>query len=332
MNEKRLYYLDYYKVYALIMLTFFHFLDFWYTKNTNSFISSPGFVLKIIQAGTLISLFSCVTIPLIAGMSFSFQHKDFKTVFRRSMYLIGIGYLLNVCLYGLSNLYEWDILQAIGLFTMLTFLILKQRKYFLLFGIVLLLLSKTISSQFYLNNFDLGKFLNLIIVGDPNGESYYSVVHFYGLYLIGYYLGSDLKNISKNLIYIIAFSSIFVPMSHEIFNPTFDNLWSSNFFMPIISDMFLFLFLSTGFLLILIKLDKKINKNSISEYLVKVSKNMTMIYILHTILFVYISEVLSNIKDFHVKLILFVFFGIVQLLFVLGFPYIKQMIRRSDNE
>lgn len=195
--EKRLWEIDFLRGTAVVLMIFHHFAyDLSYFRGINLFEGDLfWFVFPRIIAGTFI---------LLAGVSLSLSHmknpcRKFTNYFWRGagIFFLGAVITLVTCILVPQIYIIFGILHFIGVSTMLAYPFLKQGKKNLLYAAAIIIAGLLLSQHEY-------NFSHLLWLGfSPAGFrtlDYFPLLPWFGLILVGIYLGQGLyKNYKRKI-------------------------------------------------------------------------------------------------------------------------------------
>lgn len=197
--DKRFWEVDFLRGTAVILMVFYHFAyDLLYFKSVKVFEGEAfWFVFPRIIAGTFI---------LLVGVSLSLSRmrdpgKRFSSYFRRGAGIFMLGMVITAVTYFFApNVFiVFGVLHFIGVATILSYFFLEQGRNNLLFALVAIVLGVFLSQQEY-------GFPYLLWLGfTPTGFTtldYFPLLPWFGLVLIGIYLGEKLYQNNRRRIYL----------------------------------------------------------------------------------------------------------------------------------
>lgn len=317
--------LDLFKFFGLISLLLWHTIDWWFSDGKGMIWGQENMTqyMNFFQIGMSFFLFLCISLPITAGVSLYFMYQKNKNLIIRGISLILYGFFINYISFGLEDIIAWDILQFIGISTILLFLLLKfniNNKVLLLLSMIFIFTSKMFTNYYFNNvavNSPYRKLIDNMLFGDPSGESYYPLMPWFSLVIIGYLIAyyKDYFNIQRDKVskYSLIFSLALSPfyfISKEIWKYDVLNTWGSHIFMPTTID---FLSLFPLFLLVF-GLLHSIPKNIIDKiYNLKFIKNLSTeilyVYVFHSIImYMVCSYLVPQYRYDNVILILIIIF------------------------
>lgn len=325
MEKERWLQLDVFKFLGLASLLFWHTVIWWYTDGGTAIVIEEYSekYYSFVQIGMSVFLFICISLPIGAGISLRYmlnsyfdlnsgkicklsRKESFIFVLKRGLLLIILGTLINTISIGLDEFVSWDVLQMVGLVSILItlFLIFFDIKKLVIFGIFSLLMSKTISDYYYSVNYGVNdnsviKLINNAIMGDPSGYSYYAFFPWASFVIFGFFIGNFIflkkENKLKKWLLITGVALFpFYLLYRDIWEYSPQNTWGSHIFMPNTGDILGALSIFCIFFLIL----NNINFNCIKKYMqlgcinpINIfSRNILYIYVIHSIV---IHEIVS---------------------------------------
>lgn len=342
-NKNRWYHLDIFKFVGLSSLLLWHTIDWWYSDGKGFILPKENVELytDFFQIGMSFFLFVCISLPIGAGISLRYMidkfiiNKDLqlkseslKFIIKRSLLLIGCGFLINISSFGIEESVSWDILQMVGMVSFLIVLFLNyfKFKYLMVLSLASILCSKLITTIYHnsigsYNSFSF-KLFNNIFFGDPAGESYYAFFPWASFVVIGIYLAdlykkSQMDKINKALLLSgILFFPCFI-FFRDIWTYDINNTWGPHIFMPktldllgVISIFSLFFFVVNK--ISLEKISKYFNEKSLNPVNI-FARNIMYIYVVHSIVVENVVEIFVNEYRYDTKVALVVF--ILQYLF-----------------
>ena len=301
MKKDRWIELDLFKFFGLISLLLWHTIDWWFSDGKGMIwgLENMTEYMNFFQVGMSFFLFLCISLPITAGVSIYFMHKKGKNLVIRGLLLVFYGFFVNYISFGSDDIISWDILQFIGLSTILIFLLLKfnlNNKILIGIPIGIILISKIFTNYYFqkiaVYDSPYRKLIDNIFFGDPSGESYYPLLPWFSLviigYLIAYYkesLNIQREKISKYSLLLSFILSPFYFISNEIWKYDVMNTWGSHIFMPTLIDfisLFPLFFLIFG-LLHLISKDLVVKIYNLN-FIKKLSTEILYVYVFHSII------------------------------------------------
>lgn len=257
----------------------------------------------------LIGIF-VATIPITAGASLRFyMDKSFdktrlrlknkkvlsKKIIKRSILLIFLGYLMNYLTWGIEDIWDWDVLQFIGL----GILYISVSLYFIslwflvIFTCILFLFSSFIRT--FLQSMYPENYLTIIFVGDTIGEHYFPFLPWivfivYGFLLAHYYIYLKQRKQKLNfslytpIVGIVLLFITFLSSDNPFFVPNPSNIWGPELMQPPISKVLFYAGLFTLSLVVIDIITSKIKKIRKYGFINTFSKGILWIFLLQNII------------------------------------------------
>jgi len=360
-KKKRWYHLDLFKFLGLSSLLLWHTIDWWYSDGRGMIwgLNSPMVEYQeFFQFGMSLFLFVCISLPIGAGISLRYMLNSYYDneqnkirnrkeslffILKRSILLILMGTSINVISEGFSEYIQWDILQMVGVVSLLItiFLYYLNINYLLLFGVFILLLAKSISSYFnYVGDYELSflKLINNIIIGDSYGSSYYAFFPWASFVIFGFYIGNLIFQNKENLLnkYLIRIGLILFPfyiLCRDIWTYDVTNTWGPHIFMPKTGDILGAISIFSIFFYVLNKIPmNKLEsimeihkKNIINIY----SRNIMYIYVFHSIIMEQIVKLYVEEFRYNNLVALCTFIGQYGIAYIIGYTVHKIRLKKK---
>jgi hypothetical protein len=326
---KRWFALDLYKFIAMIVMLFGHTLV-WLSSKDDLAINKNYFFSIMPLIGIAPNM-----IPISMGLSLRLmlnrywrnsRHLPLLYFAKRSLLLIGIGFLMNYLTWG--NIFTWDILPFAGLSFLLIIFLLKIVDSTSLYtlGLFSFILTPMIRSFLYNDMLLYNNKIIQIFFGDPSGNNYWPIFPWisfiiFGIYLADCYLSNiDLK---KALIPVGTIGLLILWIMGEKLTMTLDplNFWGPKLMMPPTAQ--LIALLCSGMILFGLVLFIE-PREYFKSQITMISNNITLFYVTHTILIYHLSMYLKG----HFELTwLFLFsYVFLQAIFFYSFIYIKEEV------
>lgn len=222
--------LDVLKGSLVLLMVLGHSLLVWFLIDGETVIANS-------QLPYLIFPFGSLFVPLIvctAGTSTYYwlkKNPPFRTIALRSCMAVVIGIFLNLVVWGIEDMFDWDVLAFFAACLLLSYFLLKLHPIALYTsGIIALFIGPFLRELFSHYPYT---YIHIIFLGDILGENYWPIIPWFGLFVAGYAVGEWREKI--NLKYLAYFGTIFIAISArlgELFF-TFDasNIWGSHVFI-----------------------------------------------------------------------------------------------------
>jgi uncharacterized membrane protein len=252
-NSKRWQALDIVKAIGVFCMVISHVVVWWYIPSDyGAEIVSDTFFLFIPYL-QVIGLF-VIIIPISAGAAFRFfigndlgnklrilKNKKTRAIFKKSIFLVILGFLMNFLAFGHNYVLDWDVLQFIGLsLILMTFMIrFLPISTFWLVGAIVLFSAPILRS--YLESWNLNYFI-AVLISNYEGDSFWPFFPWfsfivYGFLIADYFKKSRSLNKIKRDSYIVATISILLLIAafaknQLFFQPLVENFWGPYIFQP----------------------------------------------------------------------------------------------------
>ncbi|MGE0268794.1 MAG: hypothetical protein AB7S78_10115 [Candidatus Omnitrophota bacterium] len=197
-------------------------------------------------------------VPLLAGITYYLALRRKKTSFvvvlKRSLILIGLGYIVNFMCWGASGVSAWDVLHFIGLSMIISYPCLRlfPRGINLLFPVLIGTIALFYSSKFPLSSFS-GSYIYEFMIGSKAGEHFWPFCPWYFVFSTGFVVGHALEiNKARYFKSLLILGIIFVVSSFwaKAFLPAVTmELWGVPMFKP--SPFYVLGIVGTSILIIL---------------------------------------------------------------------------------
>jgi len=242
------------KFICVAIMIFVHAHMMLVTNANYGFDSTSGFFYKITDKFMFLTLF-VLLLPLLAGYVFRINDDyEFKKAIKIAIFLLFVGFLMNIVIWGVKYVFSWNVLQLIGLsFVIIAFLMksFSERAIFLS-SLTAVLMAPLLRNL--LININENYFIN-ILIGNIDRSMLWPFFPWFGVVGFGFLFAhyqlkskNDFKFKIISLFTGIAFL-IFAAVKNEISPPLNRNfVWSSDIFQPetgfVLATIGLFLVLS----------------------------------------------------------------------------------------
>jgi hypothetical protein len=303
MNRERFAFLDVFKFWALFSLMFYHSFEAWVTGGTNVFIQDQYLETYrlISNIGLVFCYIPCLGMPFLSGvtlflMSEKFMEdgkiklskKSIKFIFKRFLLIFLAAVLFSALNYGVTSVYETDILHCIAFSSLIIFILAAGSNVWtwIVISGLWVYYSKTIQLWAWGIEVPIGvDYLKVIFFGDREQNSaFYALTPWLAMDLLGFSMGY-LFNKYKELIIKYAWTGwlLIVPsyfISSEPWVVDLNNFWSAQVFQPSPRAFLTILCCVISLLLILINIfnGRKLNNFIFLSFV----KNIMWVYVVHT--------------------------------------------------
>jgi hypothetical protein len=281
-------------------------------------------------------------IPLLAGITFylSVQRKQlgFLEVMKRALFLVLLGFMMNLLAWGWGNFFDWDVLQFIGLSMVMCYPFVKNPSALKLVTLGLLGIGTfLLSNQFPLPQYG-NSYWYIVFVGDKMGESYWPLCPWFFIFIVGIIVGKSYFEEKKNwaLFSAIGVFYIILALVDRHFLPTIspDHIWGAELFKP--SPFFILGIV--GFSLAAIPLTENfVERFNRSAYLEKIpflvlGREVLWVYLFSTVFGYKLTEMCVSLLDLNYKQTVCAFFTILAMNFICSYYAAQFMFRLQTKK
>ena len=352
--------LDAMKALCVLAMVIFHSIFWLLTSDDQIFISEEILMFQSLDSSFMI-LLSFVAIfgllppmiPMTAGTALRFHLRKrwsknsnklnkkypLSTLLKRTLFLVILGIFLNLLAWGFDDIFSWDVLFFISFSFVLITLFSKIFSIYLLIFISFAGVFITPFIRKLFLNFD-EFYIGIILVGDLIGDHYWPIFPWIFLVIFGLCVAHFYLILNRKTFYKLFLISGLILMGAAIFSGNFffemesSNLWGKTIFQPPTTTL---LGIMGLFNILIVIFDKVLTKIKLKKYglINSFSKGILWVYILHTIIFYRISEVVVSSGEIPTKIFItsFLFIGLIFSYFVGIFSiYLTSKIKLKNKQ
>lgn len=307
--------LDFVKAIGAILMVVLHVVVWWHipldygTEGTTKVSDAFFIVLPFLK---FIGLF-VIIIPITAGASLRFylkevlnkkfsilKNKKLISIFKRSILLIFLGYLINILAWGKDEFLDWDVLQFIGIgFILLVFMAKLGVDFLWVIGAFSLFSAPFLRAV--LDDWKFNYFIAVLISNDE-GNFFWPLFPWFSFLVYGYLVADYyIKNKKRGIFYFataaVSAIAILIALYQNklFFMPRVENFWGPEIFqaptLTILGGISVFNIALIG-AEIFLKNVKRLMFGFINTF----SKGLLWIYILHIIIGYHLINFVNSVS------------------------------------
>lgn len=344
---------DLLKFFGISMIMFYHTMSYLGTTPESALpVDISVFFMRLVNYGGILALIPCFSLTFVSGSSFYFMiisrlennkvkinKSNLLFILKRAIWLLAMGWVINLSSGDSSDYYQWDILQFIAVVSLVSFFImtkLSPDRFFLMSVLSFIIYIFTRDVAIEINDIT-GNFNSLLIrsaIGSSSGQSYYAFFPWSIFFFIGISVGHmyfiNKEKLLKIMKVVIIMTSPFYILGFNYWTVDRNNIWGVNLFLPTPFQSITILFSILSLFTFVLIIEDEIKKKKRLVGIINIfSKNILYVFLAHS-LFVY--WIINFIKDYFQSDSLLILMIILQYIFSFFVAYaISYIKKKRDN-